>query len=118
MIMMQVIRLALGPEWNPARIRLQRHDEKGIADNIVDVYRIAQMVRSHGTGYERTLEPQNTEAFKEFGITDISLLLPRTWQEVLVVYADLKNSEGKIWEDVNERLAKAIRRKAKAGRKL
>jgi AraC-like DNA-binding protein len=33
MIMMQVIRLALGPEWNPARIRLQRHDEKGIADN-------------------------------------------------------------------------------------
>lgn len=33
MIMMQVIRLALGPDWKPARIRLQRQDETEVADN-------------------------------------------------------------------------------------
>ena len=33
MIMMQVIRLALGAHWKPAHIRLQRQDETGAADN-------------------------------------------------------------------------------------
>lgn len=33
MIMVQVIRLALGSQWKPTRIRLQRQDEEGLAEN-------------------------------------------------------------------------------------
>lgn len=33
MIMMQVIRLALGEDWRPARLRIQQSNEAGLADN-------------------------------------------------------------------------------------
>ncbi len=31
-LMLQTLRLALGPEWKPARFKLQNHDHKGLAD--------------------------------------------------------------------------------------
>lgn len=66
--------------------------ELNIANSQEDVSRIAQMVRSHGFLYERWI--LNTTAREEFEYMDISLLLPRTWQEAIVTYSDDHNESG------------------------
>lgn len=70
--------------------------EKGVADNLVDVYRIAQMFRPHYLVFEQFTDEQNREQAEEFRDIDLSLLIPRTWQEKIVVYADLSNLDGGV----------------------
>jgi len=74
--------------------------EKGVASSQTDVYRIAQMTRTHASIYEQWLVakeqdlPQWTELKQEFGSLNPLLLVPRTWQETIVAYADLSDKDG------------------------
>ncbi|MBU2104652.1 MAG: hypothetical protein KKF67_02675 [Nanoarchaeota archaeon] len=68
--------------------------ELGVADNIVNVYRIAQMFRSHFVVAEQFADDENAEARAEFEPLDSALLIPRTWQEAIITYADMSNTKG------------------------
>lgn len=74
--------------------------ELGIVDTTKDAYRLAQMIRSHGTLYERWVDPETEEARAEFEPIDISLLLPRTWQEAIVTFSDMMNLNGKKVDNI------------------
>lgn len=82
-------------ELRGARLIEQKGLDFGITNNIVDIYRIAQMFRSHGTIYERFIHPDLAEERKEFEPIGHSLLLPRTLQEAIIVYSDFSNVGGK-----------------------
>lgn len=69
--------------------------EKGISDKITDVYRIAQMVRSHFVVAEQFADETNIQQREEFEPLDPVLLVPRTWQEAIVIYSELSNVNGK-----------------------
>jgi len=66
----------------------------GVTDSIIDVYRIAQMFRSHYVVAEQFSDEANKEERKEFEPLDSRLLIPRTWQESIVVYSELSNVRG------------------------
>lgn len=68
--------------------------KKKVADSLVNVYRIAQMFRSHGFVYERFIDPENADLRKEFEPIEISLLIPRTWQEAIVTISEASNIDG------------------------
>ncbi|MCK5594518.1 MAG: hypothetical protein KAI18_04700, partial [Candidatus Aenigmarchaeota archaeon] len=69
--------------------------EKGVADSIEDLYRIAQMIRPHYVVSEQVGDPENREPLDEFGLLDSDLLIPRTWQESIIIYAELSNVDGR-----------------------
>ncbi len=74
---------------------IEKHGlEIGIADNLIDIYRIAQMFRSHLVVAEQFNDGEDNEQKKEFEPLDTSLLIPRTWQEKIVVYSELTNLNG------------------------
>lgn len=83
--------------------------EIGIADSehIVDV--IVQMFLPHGLAYEEFTEPKNVGMRKEFGSVDTSYLLPNTWQEAIIVYADGKN-DGRNVISIEERFESAMKK--------
>ena len=66
-----------------------------IAGSLDDVFRIAQMFRSHLVVYEQFIDEENSERRCEFEALDITLLIPRTWQEMIVTYADLNSNGGR-----------------------
>jgi hypothetical protein len=83
--------------------------EEGVADTEIDVYRIAQMFRPHGTVYERWNDPENAEHREEFEPIDMILLLPRTWQEAIVAFSDVGNEDRKR-VDVRARLEEVLKK--------
>lgn len=68
--------------------------KKGVAGSLIEVYRIAQMLRSHGSVYEFWQDPEYGESRREFEPLDACLLIPRTWQEAIVTYSDLVSYNG------------------------
>tara|TARA_Y100000310_G_C20680361_1_gene815570 strand:+ start:2122 stop:2799 length:678 start_codon:yes stop_codon:yes gene_type:complete len=88
-------------------------DEHGLANGVahseVDVFRIAQMVRSHGPIYERWTDEGNASYREEFGNLDFCLLLPTSWQAAIVAYADLASMGGERVDPL-ERLEAGIRK--------
>lgn len=83
--------------------------EKGIAKSQKDIYRIAQMVRSHGFTYEFWTDELNKDSRKKFEPLDLALTVQRTWQEAIITYADLTSMGGErvtvqeILDDVYKR---------------
>ncbi len=70
--------------------------EKGVAETTVDVFRIAQMFRPHFLVAEQFYDPENENEIAEFqSLRNSPLLMPRTWQEAIVAYSELKNIRGK-----------------------
>jgi len=79
--------------------------EKEVAGSLRDIYRIAQMFRSHGFAYEYWQDSECAESRKEFEPLEASLLVPRTWQESIVTYSDLTSQDGeriKVKDRINE----------------
>ncbi|PIN75788.1 hypothetical protein COV17_03525 [Candidatus Woesearchaeota archaeon CG10_big_fil_rev_8_21_14_0_10_36_11] len=96
-------------ELRGARYVEEHGVEEGIAQNDNDNYRLAQMFRPHAFVYEFWHDSACTEKRKEFGPIDPILLLPRTWQEAIVTYADLANkSEERI--SVQERISGLVKK--------
>lgn len=92
-------------ELRGARYIEQEGLEKGVASSLRDIYRIAQMFRSHGFAYECWQDSDCTEKRKEFEPLEACLLVPRTWQEAIVTYSDLasQNEERiKVEDRLNE----------------
>jgi hypothetical protein len=92
-----------------ARYIEQEGLERGVADSLKDVYRIAQMLRSHGFAPEYWQEPEFAGLRKEFEPLNTALLVPRTWQEVIVTYADMTNLGGER-VTMEERIAESLER--------
>jgi len=91
-------------ELRSARYIEEEGLKKGVANNLKDVYRIAQMIRPHGFVFEQFSMASEKEKF-EFKDLDTALLIPRTWQESIVLYSDMANRNGKrmfIKERLNE----------------
>lgn len=75
---------------------IQEHGlQLGVADNLVAVYKIAQMFTPHLVVSEQFNDKNNKEQRIEFEPLDTSLLIPRTWQEKIIVYSELTNVNGK-----------------------
>jgi hypothetical protein len=68
--------------------------EEGIAGSLSNVYRIAQMFRPHYLVAEHLANPDNEQDKEEYEPLDSCLLVPRTWQEAIIAYADLSNVRG------------------------
>ena len=68
--------------------------EIGVTNSMTDVYRIAQMFRPHYVIAEQFFDEENNEKRKEFEPLDSRLLVPRNWQEAIVVYSELSNVRG------------------------
>ena len=74
---------------------IQEHGlQLDVADNLTEVYRIAQMFTPHFVVSEQFNDENNNEKKKDFKSLDTSLLIPRTWQEKIVVYSELTNING------------------------
>ena len=87
----------------------------GIADNQAAVDRIADMMRPHGYLYERWMDVNNADARKEFEQSspiDTAELLPRTWAELIVMYADEHNANGEKVTDLEQRHNELLERYA------
>lgn len=69
--------------------------EKGVANSTIDVFRIAQMFRPHFLVAEQFNDPDNSHETSAFKYLNSALLIPRTWQEAIVAYAELSNIRGK-----------------------
>ncbi len=85
--------------------------EMGVADSLVDVYRIAQMFRSHYLVAEQFDDKENALERGEFEALDPGLLIPRSWQEAIVVYSELSNLGG-IKISIQDRIADIKKRYA------
>jgi hypothetical protein len=79
--------------------------ELNIADSLEEIYRLAQMIRSHGFVAEQFIDWENKKEAAEFSYLNLKLLYPRTLQEIIVTYSDLINVNGKTCE-VKERINK------------
>lgn len=83
----------------------------GIGDDIVQLYRIAQMIRPHANGgcdwaAELTEKDENGITTRgEFMPIDARLLTPRTWQELLIYWVDSCNLNGVPIDVVKKRKA-------------
>ena len=79
-------------------IRGAAHLEQSGLDNVTNdkvlLYRLAQMFRSHWMVADHFADPENAEEAKEFEDIDPLLLIPRTWQEGIIIYSDLTNNNG------------------------
>jgi len=60
------------------------------------LYRIAETIRSHFVVYEQFHMPELEDKKKEFDNIDPDLLIPVTWNQKFVVYAELSNVKGEI----------------------
>lgn len=80
-----------------------------VASSLAGIYRIAQSIRSHGGVYEAWQNPEYAEKRKEFEPLETSLLIPRTWQEAIVAYADICTLNGKR-VDAQERVKEILQR--------
>ena len=60
------------------------------------LYRIAETIRSHFVVYEQFHMPEFEDKRKEFNNIDPDLLIPITWNQKFVVYAELSNVKGEI----------------------
>ena len=73
-------------------------EQNGLRDKISDsleyAFRIAQTFRSHGFVYEHWHDAECLDLRTEFEPLDSRLLIPRTWQEAIVVYSELSNVRG------------------------
>jgi len=67
----------------------------GLAPTQEDVHRLAQMMRPHFVVAEQYADQANAAARARFAPLDPALLIPRTWQEAIVVYAELSNVNGR-----------------------
>lgn len=72
---------------------------EGIVDCVQDAYRIAQMALPHSSIYEQWALTQRDPTIaglfrEEFGPLNPYLLVPRTWHEAIVSYADLADNVG------------------------
>ena len=52
------------------------------------------MFRSHYVVSEQFVDRENIEETNEFKTLDSALLIPRTWQEAIVIYSELTNVNG------------------------
>ena len=81
---------------------------EGIGDDIVQLYRIAQMIRPHANGgcdWAASLTEWDKNGIttrEEFMPIDDRLLTPRTWQELLIYWIDSCNLDGNP-TDVSEK---------------
>jgi len=82
-------------EFRGARFVEQNGIKEDIADSSKDIFRIAQVIRSHGFAFESWQEQGYSDLRKEFGSLDSNLLIPRTWQEAIIAYSDLASLGGK-----------------------
>lgn len=80
---------------------LEEHGiSEGIGDDIVQLYRVAQMIRPHANGgcdWAANLTEKDNDGIttrEDFSI-DSRLLTPRTWQELLIYWIDSSNLNGK-----------------------
>ncbi len=83
--------------------------EKGVAGSLRNIYRIAQMFRSHGFAYEFWQDKEYGESRKEFEPLEACLLIPRTWQESIVTYSDLASHNGERVK-VEDRMSELLHR--------
>lgn len=81
--------------------------EVGIAENKRDLERLAQMIMPHFIVYEEFLN-KNYSGWGEFSKIDALILLPKSIEQKIIVYADLSNRCG-IEMNFRERL-KSIRK--------
>ncbi len=70
----------------------------GISDSQEQCYKLAQIARSHGIVSEqfqlaRQGEPSLQQWLPGLEDTNPELLLPKTWEEIIITYADLRNIE-------------------------
>ena len=88
-------------------------EEKGLelrfAASLKDAYRLAQMFRSHFVVFELFTAEENKEKRTEFEMLDSEQLIPKTWQELIIIYSDLTNENGKI-VSVQERIRRIQKR--------
>lgn len=68
----------------------------GIADSQREIYKIAQTARSHFVVYEQFVMAKEGEPIYQQWLpgledTNPTLLLPASWNELIVIYADLTN---------------------------
>jgi hypothetical protein len=67
----------------------------GLAPTREDVHRLAQMMRPHFVVAEQYADEANAAARARLAPLDPTLLIPRTWPEAIVVYAELRNVNGR-----------------------
>ncbi|MBR9699584.1 HD domain-containing protein [Candidatus Woesearchaeota archaeon] len=96
-------------ELRGARLIEENGLTKGVAPSLREVDRIAQMIRPHGFVYEMWHDPDCADQRSEYEPLDDILLLPRTWQEAIVAYADMANLGGERVR-VAERMDELIHR--------
>ena len=88
---------------------VEKHGLGLVAESLADVYRLAQMFRPHYVVAEQWADDENKAERAKFEPLDSRLLIPRTWQEAIVVYSELSNMRGervpvqKRVEDVRKR---------------
>ncbi len=82
---------------------------QGAVQRPLDVYRLAQMIRSHGFVYEFWNDPDHADQRTEFKPLEACLLVPRTWQESIVTYSDLASYQGQRVK-VEDRLREILHR--------
>ncbi len=69
--------------------------ELGIADSQEECDRIAQSLRSHFVVYEQFRMPEYNQWLPGLRDTNPKLLLPSSWNELVIIYAELVNINGK-----------------------
>jgi len=67
----------------------------GLAPTQRDVHRLAQMLRPHFVVAEQFADESHAAARSIFEPIDAALLIPRSWPEAIVVYAELSNINGR-----------------------
>jgi hypothetical protein len=78
--------------------------ERSIAETLEGVERLAAMIQSHLIVAEQVANPAYARIVKELGIeSGDPSLIPRTWNEAIIVYADLTNVHG-VRVDYRDRL--------------
>jgi len=74
---------------------IERNGEELYIGTETECYRIAQTIRSHGVVYEQ-YTMKEYDIYKNGLNVDKRDLLPSSWNELVIVYADLTNTNGKI----------------------
>ena len=67
----------------------------GIADSQEQCDRISQSFRSHFIVYEQFIMPEYKQWLPGLKDANPDLLLPKSWNELVIIYADLTNINGK-----------------------
>ncbi|MBS3140742.1 hypothetical protein J4405_01195 [Candidatus Woesearchaeota archaeon] len=78
--------------------------KENVADSLATIYRIAQMFRPHYLVAEQYEDAENSITKAKLKPIDPLLLLPRTWQEFIVIYSELSNINSKR-VSIQERIA-------------